>query len=555
MEKISDIQKLIHPDNLARQCAYCKKYRLPNGEWIEMPKNTEKKLVGKISHGICPECMEEQLKSIASSKLVDKFANKNKMLNYVNDNLGRIKFIKLPLKAPWDSKDIRQWIRAFTNIGWDEISDIPYDKLLIIASNLWEQYQNIKLEFNVQAKKNKNWYKIAANCQKFNKYKIENLSDEQIKRILNINSLEGAKWLFQIEGSISDDEVDEARKCLLKIWHPDVNSDNLKLAHELTNIIGKCNVILNKAIGDIDFKKEYDAEEVSTRPEATQFGTFEKVYSGLFNREEFDYSRLGKKYVDLSNIPANLINQSGEHNLSIDFSTGNSIAIEWNSEYGGSMSADGNFHPSDERFFKNFYKQPMSNTADYVANILIQLIMAGIDIIGFSGSSRLYKMVKNNLESRAKEILRKNSSMGDVNWDNVSYELDNMGLSQLQNIANEYHDEIMGIFIEYRNKYGDRLSNRKIPWAKDYENTELDRTYPIIRTLKNIPALIKRLSSSEFTTEKRIKESLYNSLRRQIERSKRIYPVDNKNNQTYKIVESFYNKIDAILKDLMGFFG
>jgi hypothetical protein len=39
-----------------------------------------------------------------------------------------------------------------------------------------------------------------------------------------------------------------------------------------------------------------------------------------------------------------------------------------------------------------------------------------------------------------------------------------------------------------------------------------------------------------------------------MEKSKRIYPIKNKNNQTYKIVESFYNKVDIIIKDFMGFF-
>jgi len=161
--KISNIEKLIHPDNLARQCAYCKKYRLPNGEWVEMPQGTEQELVGKISHGICDECMQEQLKSIASSYYISKFANKNKILDYVNSNLGDLKLIKIPLLAPWDSQDIRQWAQTFTDMGWDEISETPYEQLLILTSNLWEQYLNIKSEFNVQAKNSNNWYKTATN--------------------------------------------------------------------------------------------------------------------------------------------------------------------------------------------------------------------------------------------------------------------------------------------------------------------------------------------------------------------------------------------------------
>jgi len=553
---IKDIKKLIHSDGLARQCMYCKRYELPNHTWIKMPPNTKCKLeVGKTSHGLCPECFERKMQSTAASYCINKFADKNKTLNYINKNLGNVKFIKLPLIAPWDSKDIRQWARATTNMGWDEISEIPYNELLIIVSNLWEEYQNIKREFDTQAKKNNNWYKMAVNCQKFDKYKIENLSDKELQKILNINSLEGAKWLFQVE-DVNSDDVREAKRCLLKIWHPDINPKNKDVAHELTNIIGKCNLILNKAIEQsnaTNFYERYQEEgQAVTKP--GQLGIFEKMYIGLFNGEELDYGRLSKKYIDISNLYTDLINQSGEHELSIDFSVGNSIYVAWDSERGGYMSADGNFHPSDERYFKSFYKQSMASVVDYVVNVLIRLIIVGIDITRFSGSSKLYNMIKNNLENRAKEILNKNSSIGDVDWNAIGDELENMDLSQLQNVANEYYNRIMGIFSEYRKQYGDRLSNRKVPWAIDYEETQLDRTYPMIRTLKNLPGIAKRVGISEFSTEAKIKEGLYNNLRRQIEKSKRIYPIDNKDNKTYKIIESFYNKIDIVLKDFMRIF-
>ncbi|MCY3411530.1 MAG: hypothetical protein INQ03_07870 [Candidatus Heimdallarchaeota archaeon] len=45
-------------EKIVIQCAYCQKIRKSNGEWEAM--NEQEDLV---SHGVCPECYEKEMKS------------------------------------------------------------------------------------------------------------------------------------------------------------------------------------------------------------------------------------------------------------------------------------------------------------------------------------------------------------------------------------------------------------------------------------------------------------------------------------------------------------
>ena len=65
-----------------------------------------------------------------------------------------IRIIKNPKISPWDMDSVHQWMRAFTNMSPETISKTPPDRLMDIASGLWEEMREKKAH-------RMNWYKIA----------------------------------------------------------------------------------------------------------------------------------------------------------------------------------------------------------------------------------------------------------------------------------------------------------------------------------------------------------------------------------------------------------
>ena len=49
---------------MTTQCSYCKKYEYPDGWKDNKPSGAVEGIEGNISHGICPECLEKQMKEV-----------------------------------------------------------------------------------------------------------------------------------------------------------------------------------------------------------------------------------------------------------------------------------------------------------------------------------------------------------------------------------------------------------------------------------------------------------------------------------------------------------
>ena len=56
------------PDHILSCCSYCSRVRTPSGEWVAIPAEMSSKLASSryvtLSHGICPDCLPADLRSL-----------------------------------------------------------------------------------------------------------------------------------------------------------------------------------------------------------------------------------------------------------------------------------------------------------------------------------------------------------------------------------------------------------------------------------------------------------------------------------------------------------
>jgi hypothetical protein len=55
-------KRLVYLENFPRVCAWCKKVKCFEGEWIPVEKFFRERFHAKTSHGICPACAHQEMK-------------------------------------------------------------------------------------------------------------------------------------------------------------------------------------------------------------------------------------------------------------------------------------------------------------------------------------------------------------------------------------------------------------------------------------------------------------------------------------------------------------
>jgi len=391
------------------------------------------------------------------------------------------------------------------------------------------------------------WYKFAQN---FNQYAIENLNEEWIDAFLtNPTHPDIIKHLpFDME-NISEDNIKEVYRGLRRVWHPDVNKNYSEVAHELWNALDKVVSYLNNNRGN---SSSFSEETFSRQPaQEKKPNVFEEVtvhsYKGESNPQEF-YD----KYQDISEIPFESVS-IGRSELDIFFSSGNSIHALWENG-GGGMWSRGNFSNLDDRNWVNFYRYSFDSAAKAVANQVMRLASAGVHVTGFSGSEKFYRKVKGHIEGLAHDLSSRSVSMGEVNWDRVGGGVNALGLREILSILNDTREKMVGIMKQYKAEYGGKLSNRRVPWGGQESSYMRERAYPIISTLKYFSAWVENVEQQKYEhmTEDSVKEQLVETLRRQMEKSEKEFPVKNPNNRSYQIVARFYADMDKVCKELIA---
>jgi len=401
-----------------------------------------------------------------------------------------------------------------------------------------------------------NWYKLAKNCQEYQVYAIENLSPDFIRDFTSPTS--NVTMIFEVLGlnseSFTEADIEDAKRCLRRLWHPDVNSENKDVA---TSLFKALDMAVNFALALLgkgaknDTYHPYGEEEVST---SGKYGVFENVVVGDYEGES-NPKLFVEDYQDISGIPTDLYSTGEDHKLTIRFAFGNEIHVSWRNNSGG-MWARGNFANIDDRNWTNFWQFSMNSAAKTVARTIQAIVSAGISVIGFDGSPILYKKIKEHLEANAKDAEIRATSMGETNWEDIQNHIKEADLEMLSEIAKYGKGLFATIITKYMNQYGAKLSNRYMPWSTRERELSFSRAYPIINVLRYFPAWVEKVLSGEssaFADEEQLKQRLYETLRRQMEKSEKKYPISNKNSETYRIVSVFYSEMDEAIKELLSF--
>jgi hypothetical protein len=403
------------------------------------------------------------------------------------------------------------------------------------------------------------WYKIA---QQYNEYSIDNLSPQWIQRFIQNPISEGPlKFLpFDLEHP-SPENIKEVQKGLRRIWHPDVNKEHSEIAHRLFQSLDRA---VNYLLENAEKREELPEEDEHIEQEP---GVFESVIVGTYDKDK-NLEEAARKYQDISDIPTNLTSSDGDHQLTIYFSSGNTIDANWRNNAGG-MWARGNFSTLEDRNWRNFYQRSMKSAANSIADVIISLASAGIYVTGIEGSKQFYNKVKQNVEQIARDYAIRASSMGQTNWDQVENSVEYLNLEDLEEIINWARSEISEIINRYKETYGAKLSNRYMPWdvrlrgnksfyggRRDKGRFMLEEAYPILGTLENFSAWVDNARKQKFEhlTPESVKQNLVKTLRMQMEKADKTYPIKNSQNKTYKIVASFYREMDKVVAELLSFF-
>ena len=116
-----------------------------------------------------------------------------------------------------------------------------------------------------------NWYKTAKSCEQFESWKIENLSEDKLNVFLGARNTPSYIKLFNLEGeSLAPETIEDAKRCLLRLWHPDVNSDNKEIANALCQVVNRAakELLENPRSG---FNEESDDFSFEQAPQDNRF--------------------------------------------------------------------------------------------------------------------------------------------------------------------------------------------------------------------------------------------------------------------------------------------
>lgn len=393
---------------------------------------------------------------------------------------------------------------------------------------------------------------MAKSCADFEDWSIENLLSSHpdlLAQFTGPMSVAGAIQMFKLEGGANKLEVEQAKRCLLRLWHPDVNSEHREIATQLSQAINKAtDILLRRSSPDtdtVDFSEPWREEPIG-------HNIFEEVSIHTFKGER-DQQRFADNYADMSGVPfQNAGKDDGDHTLNVQFDTGNELHARWGKS-GGGIWATGNFSTLEDRNHTNLWGFSLKGSAETLARKIMDLATAGVDVVGFTGSPTFYNRVRQSLEGMANDLLICASSMGSVDWHSIAGNVNSLDLNILADLLGLSQQAIDAIFAKYRAAYGEKLSNRKMPWGRQYSEYRLRESYPMLSTLEYFPTWVRRLQANEQLAfdEGELRVRLVEKLRRQFEDAEKDFPISNPKNDAYKIVSAFYAELDAEIKSII----
>lgn len=408
------------------------------------------------------------------------------------------------------------------------------------------------------------WYKLAKSCQEYEKYAIDNLPPDFVEKLNNPRANKDFVLnVLLLEPGFTNKDIEEAKRCLRRLWHPDVNPQNRETAEALFKALNVATDFAKSLIGEGHFEREeYDDyySDIFSPSQGNAYPNdhFENVIRGYYKGEKNEELFIDT-YSDMSDIPAELYKtpKHEDYKLDVIFNNGKYISAKWRNR-AGYIWVHGNFSTLEDANQVNLWQYSFNGAAQVLAYMIANLAFAGILVQKFVGSKEFYNRVRKHLEQMARDMALRASSMGHVNWSDMESKINAADLNEIKRAAEEAQKAINSIMRKYYNEYGNKISNRFMPWSKKWrENYEIYHIYPILSDIGYIPGWVDRIlktGESYGMDEQGLKDRLYERIRRQVEDVNKIYPVKNPNSEAYKVVSKFYEEIDAAIDDFIRAF-